>query len=593
MKKILITAAVAFAQVAAYGAQRDTIRVADYGVRPGTYVNCTPALQRAIDACREHPGAVLLFEPGRYDVWPEGAVRKEIYISNTSSESECPDKTKIIGLHFNGIDGLELAGNGATLMMHGKITSIAVDSCRNMLLRDFTLDFERPGGSELTYVDVEPGKVTVQAGRDTRYDIVDCRLNLIGEGWRSNRVHCIKFTPADGHMRYSSDWGTLAASPVVDKGCGLLEFSTPADFKPEPGATLTLRDIIRDQVGMLLIGSEGVELRDINVRYMHGLGIVSQYSRDITMRRVNCRPSEESGRILASSADFMHFSGCSGHVEVDGCNYSGAHDDAINVHGTNLRAVERLSERSLLLRFMHHQTYGFMAYHPGDTVAFVNPHTMLRTDTAIVASVTMADPRNLAVVFDRNIPDGIELGATCVENLTCTPTLHVSGCTFTRQSTRGILATTPRRVVIENNTFTGLGMAAILIEGDAEGWFESGPVTDVTIRDNRFIDCGYSGSTSGATIAINPSNTVVDSNQPVHRNIRITGNLFKTGGRPVLFAKSTADILFMGNTVAENPAPEFLLVGCRDVMITGNRMERPKVEQRDCSRVTVEETAAR
>ena len=39
-----------------------------------------------------------------------GAVRKEIYISNTSSEVECPSKIKTIGLHMYGLDGITVEG---------------------------------------------------------------------------------------------------------------------------------------------------------------------------------------------------------------------------------------------------------------------------------------------------------------------------------------------------------------------------------------------------------------------------------------------------------------------------------------------------
>jgi hypothetical protein len=49
-------------------------------------------------------------------------------------------------------------------------------------------------------------------------------------------------------------------------------------------------------------------------------------------------------------------------------------------------------------------------------------------------------------------------------------------------------------------------MSAVLIEADAEGWYESGPVRDVTIRNNEFIDCAYQGGPGNAVIAINPSN---------------------------------------------------------------------------------------
>lgn len=80
-------------------------------------------------------------------------------------------------------------------------------------------------------------------------------------------------------------------------------------------------------------------------------------------------------------------------------------------------------------------------------------------------------------------------------------------------------------------------MSAILIEGDAEGWFESGPVNDVLIRENTFVDCAYNGGPGNAVIAINPSNSVINANRPVHKNIRIENNLFKSFNTPLLFAK--------------------------------------------------------
>ncbi len=563
------------------GAAAERVDARKFGILPDTYRSMTDGMIAAMEYCKSHPGTTLVFEPGRYDIWPEGAVRKEVYVSNTSSESECSSKIKCFGIFLDSLENVVFDGNGATFMMHGDITPVAVRHCKNIKLTRFEVDFERPGGSELTYTSVKPGCVEMSVHRDTRYEIRNGRINLIGEGWRSNIIHCIKYTPDNRHFVYSGDWQVLEKSPVKELSPGLLRFETPADFKPEIGATLTLRDIIRRQTGMLLLENNGVELTDINVRYMHGLGIVSQFSRDITMRRVNCKPSDTSGRLLASSADFMHFSGCSGHITVEDCNFAGAHDDFINVHGTNLRIMSHDGDSTLTARFMHHQSYGFDAFHDGDTVAFVNPKTMRRETTAVVKSVERIDPRNVRVSFTDKLPQNIVTGSTCIENMTCTPSLTVSGCHFTRNSTRGILCTTPRKVVIENNLFERTGMSAILIEGDAEGWFESGPVTDVTIRNNRFIGCAYSGGPERAAIALNPSNSIVNKSQPVHTNILIENNFFDTEGRPVLFAKSTSDIRFIHNTVTGDSAPVFILTGCDKVKIgKDNHMPKPVITNR-------------
>lgn len=571
--------------------QRDTVRVSDFGAEADSYTNAVEAIRKAIDACRNKPGAVLSFEPGRYDIWPEGAVRKEIYISNTSSEVECPSKVKTIGLHLYGLEGVTIEGNGATLMMHGSITPIAVDSCVDVTLSDFSVDFERPGGSELTYAGVTPGKIIVNTHRDTRYDIKGRRLRLIGEGWSTEIPHCIKYTPSDRHFQYSHDWGVLSQCDVEELSPGRLQFTVPEDFLPEEGATLTIRDIIRREVGMLNIHSRNTRLENLNVRYMHGLGIVSQYSTDVTLMNVNCMPDPESGRILASSADFAHFSGCRGHIEITGCNFAGAQDDVINVHGTNLQVVSVNGESALTARFMHHQSYGFKAFHVGDTVAFVNPATMVREAIAVVSDVRMdsANPREIGLSFKAPLPDGyISPGVTCVENLTWTPSLHVSGCTMTRISTRGILATTPRRIVIENNRFERIAGTAILVESDARDWFESGPVRDLTVRNNLFVDCGYNNSMNGATIALNPSNTVVGADNIVHSGVNILDNRIEiSGDRPVLYAKSTGNLKFSGNTVAGTDKPLFILRGCSDVEISGNVMAAPDIDDIECRNVSV------
>lgn len=556
--------------------RQDTVRVAEFGLHPHTYVNGAEPLRRAIRACRERGARVLLFERGRYDIWPEGAERRDYFISNTSSETECPSKTKTVGLLLEHVGDLTIEGNGATLMFHGKMTMLALDDCENIVLRDLNFDFERPGGSEIAYVRTEAGATEVRLHRDSRYEVADGRIHLFGEGWRSDRNHCIEYDPDTERFFYSTGWSTLAQSPACEAGEGVVRFATPEGFRPKAGNTLTVRDIIRDQVGMFLFRSRGVTLDNVHVRYMHGLGIVSQYSRDVTMRNVRCEPREGSGRLLASSADFMHFSGCSGRVRILGCRFVGAQDDAINVHGTNLRAEKRVDDRTLRLRFMHPQSYGFDAFFGGDTVAFVRAATMERFASACVVAARRISDREVEVELDRPLPATLALGRDCVENMSCTPEVEVRGCYFTRTSTRGTLVTTPRRVVIADNTYYKTGMSAILIESDVAGWFESGPVCDVTIENNTFVDCAYNGGPHHAVIGINPSNPEVDPERPVHRNIRIAGNRFHTFGNPVVSAKSTADLRFERNEIvveAEQGRQDPLLLfdGCSGVRIFDNR----------------------
>ena len=584
------------APVAARQRQQDTVYVSEFGVLPYSYVNAEAGVRAALQACRERQARVLVFDGGRYDIWPEGAERREWFISNTSTETECPSKVKTVGILIENMHDLTVEGNGSTLMFHGKMITIAVANSKNIVLKNLHVDFERPGMSEMTVTAHDDTGTTVQFHPDSRFGIDEGQqIHLYGEGWRSNVFHCIEFDPQTEHMRYSRAWDWLRSWYATDLGGGRVHFATPIEFQTSVGKVFSVRDIIRDHVGMLLLESSDVELRDMQMHYMHGLGIVSQYTRNITMQNVVCAPREGSGRLIASSADFMHFSGCSGRVRILDCRFSGAHDDPVNVHGTNLRIVARQAQNRLLLRFMHGQSYGFRAFSERDSVAFVNAATMERTSFAVVKRVKRVSERLIEVTLDRRIPDGIQLNSDCIENISATPEVEIRRCTFTHTNTRGTLMTTPRRVVIADNVYRKTGMSAILIEGDAEGWYESGPVCDITIENNTFIDCGYLGGPANAVIALHPSNTVIDPEHPVHSNVRILNNRFVTFGNPVIYAKSTAGLRFEGNEVSaeledmrqprdrEPSAADFsdvpfsgepfVLVGCKDFSSKDNKIE--------------------
>lgn len=575
IKRILLCFLCVFSVHLSKAQYTDTIYISDFGLKPYSYENCVVQLQAAIEACKQKGARVLSFSKGRYDIWPDGAVRKEYHISNTSTEKECPSKVKTIGLLLDKIEDLKIEGNGALLMFHGKMTTIVLDSCRNVTLEGLSVDFERPAGSELRYECMGKDYVEVSVHRDTKYEIVDGKMNLYGEGWKSDKNHCVEYDKQAETCYYSQGWSVLSNSYAQEVAAGRVRFTTSPDFQPKPGNTLMIRDIIRDQVGMFIYRSKDVVLKDMRMHYMHGLGIISQYSDNITMHRVRCMPRPQSGRLLAASADMMHFSGCKGKIVIDSCYFSGAQDDAINIHGTNLKVIEKVSPNTLNLRFSHGQSYGFQAYFEGDTVAFVKAATMERGATASVHGVRRLSDRIWQVRFDRDVPEWLEINHDCVENLTYTPSVEIRNNYFTKINTRGTLVTTPRKVVIENNTYYKVGMSAILIEGDAEGWFESGPVSDVLIQANTFVDCTYNGGPGNAVIAINPSNSIIDADRPVHKNIRIKDNLFKSFNTPLLFAKSTEGILFANNTVertvqwklsAKNSVM-FSLNGCKNVII--------------------------
>lgn len=557
-------------------AAKQIVDLADWGVKPNTFTNSSPALKAAIEWCKGKKDVVLKLPGGRIDLWPEGAFKEELYISN-STENDTLSKVKNIAFWLENLENFTVEGNNTLIMLHGKMVSFAMVNSKNITLKNLRFDYERPTMSEMTIRSVTDMVIETGIHPDSRYVIENERLIFYGEGWKSNAHHTILFRPALETMVYSN-LRPFLSSKAIQTGPFSIRFEGEfSGTRFRTGDVLTTRDPYRDNCGGFINRSANVSLYNVNMHFIHGMGIVSQFSENISMRKVRVAPREESGRIIAAFADCFHFSGCKGLVSIDSCYTSGAHDDPINVHGTHLKITDILGENKIKVRFMHHQTYGFEAFFAGDSIAFVNAPTLQPVAYSKVASAKLINLREMEIELDRPLPKIAETGQV-IENITWTPEVRVTNNFFTRVNTRGLLITTRRRVLIENNHFSHTGMHAILIANDASSWYESGPVNDVTIRNNVFENGGYNSAPNNYVIAISPENHESVNGFYVHRNIRIEGNTFLVYDSPLLTAKSTAGLSFVNNTVVrydfeelpQGNRPGFNLNHCRDVTITGN-----------------------
>ncbi|HEY9256522.1 right-handed parallel beta-helix repeat-containing protein, partial [Chitinophaga sp.] len=454
--------------------------------------------------------------------------------------------------------------------------------CEDMTLRNVSVDFERPSMSEMTLLAVSPTAVLAAVHPDSRFAIINQRLEWYGEKWGLKQFHAILSDTVKGVNTYSS-WDPFYKSKAMLMSPGVVQFRGDfSRFKGEAGNVLSVRDGIRDQVGAFIQHCKNVHLENIHMRYMHGLGITSQFSENLYYSHIQVTPAAGSGRVMATFADGMHFSGCKGVIEITDAHFKGLHDDPINVHGTHLQVTQIVSPRVLKLRFMHHQTYGFEAFFAGDSIGFVHSAELQTYGHGLVAAAKMLSAREMEVTLNKDIPAGVRIG-DCLENTTWVPSLTIRNCRFESVHTRGILVTTRKKVLIANNTFYRTGMHAILIADDAGSWYESGAVADVTITGNTFEGCGYNQAPGNFVIAVAPENHTLVKSYMVHRNIRIENNDFKIYDYPVLTARSTANLIFRNNRInwmtgfmaPGTMRPSFELTACEGVTISGNDFKVP------------------
>lgn len=333
---------------------------------------------------------------------------------------------------------LTIEGNNTLVVLHGKMISFAILNSEYIMIQNISFDYERPTMSELKLTSVSDNSIETVVHPDSKYSIDNGKFCFYGEGWKSNYLHTILFEPDKDVMKYSS-FNPFLNSRAIETSPLNVRFE--GDFSKKQyhaGNVLTIRDPYRDNCGGFISRSKNIMLSNLKMHFMHGLGIVSQFSESISLYKVAAAPRENSGRIISCFADCFHFSGCRNKILIDSCFTSGSHDDPVNVHGTHLQITSIDADKKITVRFMHHQTYGFEAFFPKDSIAFVNSQTLQPVAFAILESAKLINGREMKLEVKGDIPENVKSGL-CIENLTWTPEVTIRNSRFERTNTRELI----------------------------------------------------------------------------------------------------------------------------------------------------------
>jgi hypothetical protein len=500
------------------------------------------------------------FAKGRYDFHPDNVFRGTYNISNTNDSPESP---KAVGILFENARHFELSGQGAKIVYRGKMIEVCIDHSENITIEDLDFDYHRPTVSEFTVLDAGDDFAVLQIHKDSTYRIENGKIIWYGEGWEFNtRLLGQQLNLETNDVKRL--WNPIEHMQCEEIKPGLVRAKGKHRVKKDH--IYQLRETYRDYAAVFTRRSKDVTWRNINFYFLHGMGIVCQFSENLTFDSVAIAPDATSGRTTAAWADGLHLSGCKGKVQVKDCIFKGTHDDAINIHGTYLRVVEKISDKQIKLRFMHKQTYGFMAVNPGDEIDLINHKSYQSYGLNKVIDATMLNPQEIVVTLEQSTPEDLKL-EDVIENVTWTPEVEIRGCHVSWIPTRGFLLSTRKKVTVENNTFLATHASAIHMAIDANEWFESGYERDMTIRNNKFIHCAE------PVIHIEPMNR--RANNAVYLNIKIENNKFILRNTSIVKARSTTNLSVTGNTiVSKNNLTDKSSIdtsGCANITLENNK----------------------
>ena len=542
--------------------------ISAFGLKANSSKNASPVLQKALAKIKaeykEGEKVILRFPEGRYEFHEKGAAVREYYISNHDQTNP-----KKVGIALEDMKNLTLDGQGSEFVFHGRMLPVSLLRSENCLLKNFSIDFENPHIAQVKIVENDPQDgIVFEPAPWVDYRIAkDSIFEAYGEGWTMRHSWGIAFDGDTKHLVYNtSDIGcpTKGASEVAPR-----RIHAPGwkDARLVPGTVVAMRGWGRPTPGIFLSHDVNTTIENVKVHYAEGMGLLAQLCENITLEKFGvCLKGDADPRYFTTQADATHFSGCKG--KIVSCNglYEGMMDDAINVHGTDLKVVKRVDDRTLVGRYMHGQSWGFEWGCPGDEVQFIRSNTMeLVGKQNKIISIRPYDKeqtegaREFLITFQEPVDQVInEQSGFGIENLTWTPEVLFSGNVIRNNRARGSLFSTPRKTIVENNLFDHTSGAAILLCGDCNGWFETGACRHVIIRKNRFVNALTNlFQFTNAVISIYPEIPDLKGQQQYFHGgpeggIVIEDNEFETFDAPILYAKSVDGLVFRNNTIKLN-----------------------------------------
>lgn len=542
--------------------------ISRFGLKANSKQNASPVLQKVLAKikaeCSETDSIVLRFPTGNYQFHEKGSAQREYYISNHDQT-----QPKKVGIALEDMKHFTLDGQGSQFIFHGRMIPLSMLRSENCTLKDFSIDFENPHIAQVKVVENKgDAGITFEVAPWVNYRIAkDSVFETYGEGWTARQAMGIAFEEATKHLVYNTSDVSCPTKGVVEVAPRRLHAPLWKDKRLIPGTVVAMRTWFRPTPGIFLSHDVRTVLNNVKVHYAEGMGLLAQLCEDVTLDGFSvCLRGDNDPRYFTTQADATHFSGCKGKITSINGLYEGMMDDAINIHGTYLKVIKRIDDRTLIGRYMHSQAWGFEWGCAADEVQFIRSETMeLVGEKNRIDSIRPYDRESVDgacefyITFEKSLDSIIsEKSGFGIENLTWTPEVLFAGNVIRNNRARGTLFSTPKPTVIENNFFDHTSGTAILLCGDCNGWYETGACRNVIIRKNRFVNALTNMfQFTNAVISIYPEIPNLKAQQAYFHGgpeggIVIEDNEFDTFDAPILYAKSVDGLIFRNNIIKTN-----------------------------------------
>ena len=499
--------------------------------------NATPILEKIIAEAPD--GATVYFEQGTYVL---ATAIKIFGKSNLTLEGN----GAILSPYFNRKEGSD-TGSGV----------IVAECCNNLTIRGFEVSGTEPANVAGTVINATEDYVDVRLNVDEDYTGEEQIIAgmIFNDDWSPKRYHWIS-APFDNSI-LSNIGGELACAAPRKRDCPhqMLDGKTIRVYSKllkwqqysksvatlEPGTKCNISHTYYGLVAFIMKNCDTVTFEDVTLSNFAGFGfLVCPHCRDFTFRRLKMAPADCEKQPYALNSDGIHFIGLSGTLLVEDCFFDTIGDDRINVH-TQVMTVKTLEGNEMSVSF--EKPGGEVSKYwaaPGDLLRVYNPATLELKGKLLVKS---ADCGN--VTFDLNGAQ-LELG-DYLTNDKYYPDVIIRRCKFERSPGRQLCLQGSDNLLVEDCEFNNTASCSVYLSTAFDYWYEAGPLSNVTIRNNIFRDLITEVIDARSTILVQMNGERHQNIPPVHKNLLIENNRFENICVPPIIVKLTDGVTIRNN----------------------------------------------
>ena len=274
-----------------------------YGLKPDTGENASPLIAKALQeiAAEVNSDTVRILLPkGRYDFYPEGASKREYFISNHDQ-----DNPKLVGLAFENMKNVIFDGQGSELVFHGRMLPVSLVGSENCTLKNFSIDFANPHISQVKVLenDTVGGLITYEVAPWVEYEIRDSNFVAKGEGWEHVPAWGIAFEGDTKRLVYTTSDISVGSKHVAEIASRKI-LAPWKNKKLIPGTVVVFRGYGRPTPGVFMYHDTNTTLENIQVHYAEGMGLLAQMSENITLDKFSvCLRGKDDPRYFTTQAD--------------------------------------------------------------------------------------------------------------------------------------------------------------------------------------------------------------------------------------------------------------------------------------------------